>query len=174
MIHKLENPDRIAELAPADTLKRIGLAEGKVFCDIGAGTGVFTLPAVQMSGSAVYAVDISGQMREVLHGKDGGNRIQIVDSIRAVPDDCCDIALLCAVMHELDNIPDMASQISRILKEQGVLAVIEFHKCPTTMGPPMEMRLSEDDVASALKNSFSLAERFDLGENYYCLLFKKG
>jgi len=48
MNHKqieLENPERLAELSPKDTLMRIGLGEKDIICDIGAGSGIFTIPA---------------------------------------------------------------------------------------------------------------------------------
>jgi precorrin-6B methylase 2 len=63
MINKLENPARLLELAPADTLHKIGLSEGSIFCDVGAGTGVFTFPAASISNTTVYAVEISLNFR---------------------------------------------------------------------------------------------------------------
>lgn len=36
--NKLENPERLAELSPKETLMRIGLGEQDIICDIGAGS----------------------------------------------------------------------------------------------------------------------------------------
>ena len=58
-IEKLENPARIAELSPQNTLKRIGLEPGMVFADIGAGTGIFAIPAAIMTREKVFALEIS-------------------------------------------------------------------------------------------------------------------
>ena len=38
---KLENPTRMEELKPEDTLRRIGLQENHDLSDIGAGSGIF-------------------------------------------------------------------------------------------------------------------------------------
>ena len=41
-IKKFENPERIAELNPRQTLQAVGFKRGMTLCDIGAGTGLFT------------------------------------------------------------------------------------------------------------------------------------
>lgn len=58
-ISKLENPVRLAELDPAATLIRAGFRENMVLCDIGAGTGIFTFPATQISSEKIYTLEIS-------------------------------------------------------------------------------------------------------------------
>mgnify|MGYP000721131418 CR=1 FL=1 len=40
---KLEDPVRVSELDPAGTLERIGFRAGQTLCDIGAGSGLFSL-----------------------------------------------------------------------------------------------------------------------------------
>ena len=42
IIHNIDKQDRIAELSPDKTLKKIGFVAEMSFCDIGAGTGLFT------------------------------------------------------------------------------------------------------------------------------------
>lgn len=54
---KLENPARVAELSPADTLTRAGISDGDAVCDIGAGSGLFATAAAGLTHAAVYAVD---------------------------------------------------------------------------------------------------------------------
>lgn len=174
MINKLENPKRITELNPKETLIKIGLSDRSTFCDIGAGTGVFTYAAAEITAKDIYAVEISGEMREILRLKNNGQNVIIEDSAQNVPTDSCDVVLLCTVLHELDNIPDMMGEIRRILKHDGVLAIIEFHKEATPMGPPVDHRISESEtVETLMKNEFVKINRFKLGDNFYCLIFKQ-
>ena len=174
MAHKLENPKRVEELNPKYTLIRIGVSENSVFCDIGAGTGVFADAAAQITATSVYAVEVSAEMREVLRSKNHASNYVIEDSIERVPTDSCDIALMCTVLHELDDVPGMMREVRRILKRGGALAVIEFHKAPTPMGPPMVRRISELEAAKVmLENGFMQSDRFELGENFYCLVFNQ-
>ncbi len=173
MAHKLDNPARIKELAPKETLARIGLSENGALCDIGAGTGVFTYAAA-MTAKAVYAVEISAEMREILRAKNSAPNVVIEDAVENLPEASCDVALLCTVLHELEDIPGMMGQIRRVLKREGALAVIEFHKAATPMGPPVGRRISEAEAAEVLaENGFAQIDRFRLGENFYCLVFSR-
>ncbi len=172
MISKLNDPVRIAELAPAETLKKLGLKAGKVMCDIGAGTGIFTFPAAGISGSRVYAVDISPDMRAYLTAEAKGLPVEVCASVSGVPQNGADIVLLCAVLHEISDVPGLLSGIKRILKKGGTLAIIEFHKSETTMGPPMHMRIAETELISRLaRHGFTVSDRFVIGQNYYCAVF---
>ena len=44
---KFENPARLDELRPESTLRRAGFSEGMSLCDIGAGTGIFSVAAAK-------------------------------------------------------------------------------------------------------------------------------
>lgn len=174
MTHKLENPNRVAELNPKETLIKIGLSEHDVFCDIGAGTGIFTYAAAEITTNDIYAIEISGEMREILQSKNDARNVIIEASSQNIPANSSDVVLLCTVLHELKNIPDMMREIRRILKCDGVLSIIEFHKAATPMGPPAVHRISESEASETLiENEFTEIKRFKLGENFYCLVFKQ-
>jgi ubiquinone/menaquinone biosynthesis C-methylase UbiE len=147
MMNKQENPKRVEELSPPETLGRIGLKEDGAFCDIGAGTGIFTFAAAKRTKSDVYAVEIDDAMLQILQAKKlekkAGN-VRVKKNIREVPSNACDVALLCTVLHELEDPEGMMSEIKRILLPGGTLAVIEFHKRRTPLGPPEARRISPD------------------------------
>ncbi|WP_042338415.1 class I SAM-dependent methyltransferase [Desulfosporosinus youngiae] len=174
MLNKLENPERVTELNPKETLIKIGLSGHDVLCDIGAGTGIFTYAAAGITADTIYAIEISEAMREILHLKNNIPNVRIEDSVQKVPTDSCDVVLLCTVLHELDNIPAMMQEIKRIMKHNGVLAIIEFHKEVTPMGPPVERRISERETVETLSiNEFVKIKGHKLGGNFYCLVFKQ-
>lgn len=178
-IRKLENPDRIQELNPVQTLSRIGLRDGLTVADIGAGSGVFALPAAQITSGKVYVLEISDEMLEHIAGKAKNQNIANIELIKVagvhlnVADHTVDIALMVTVMHELPDCGSMLAEVKRILKEAGRLAVIEFHKRDTPMGPPIQRRMDQDELADYVqKSGFTLADSFELGENMYCLVFE--
>ena len=174
MTHRLEAPQRVLELNPRETLKRIGLRPRDAFCDIGAGTGLFTYAAAELTAGPVFAVDLSAEMREILAARNNARRVAIEDSAQRIPADCCDLVLLCTVLHELDDAPGMMEEIGRILKRSGTLAIIEFHKAPTPMGPPVPRRISEREAAALVGEAgFAPVDRFPLGENFYCLVCRR-
>ena len=172
-MHKLENPVRVAELNPSGTLRRIGLKPGGCFLDVGAGTGLFAFEAARQAAGAVYAVEISLEMLRLLEERKAAGdfeNVRVVDGVGQVPDGAGDLALLCTVLHELEQPEEVLRHIRRVLKPGGKLAVIEFHGRPTPMGPPAPFRLAEDAAARMLTGAgFQLEEAFPLGENLYCL-----
>lgn len=176
---KLENPTRLEELKPMNTLKKIGLQENHIVCDIGAGSGIFTIPAAMITRNKVYALEISDEMLSIIGEKAkvlGVTNIELIkvkDEHFNVLDDSIDIVLMVTVLHEIPNKTVFLEDVKRILMNQGKLAVIEFHKRETPMGPPVEHRIGKNVVIETLNNSgFLVDDEFDLGDNLYCLVFR--
>ncbi len=172
-MHKLENPLRVAELNPPETLRRIGLTPGDRLLDVGAGTGLFAFEAAQQTQGMVYAVEISLEMLRLLTERKesaGLQNVQVVDGIENAPDNACDLALMCTVLHELEQPERVLGHIRRILRPGGRLAVIEFHDRVTPMGPPPSHRIGSARASEMLSVAgFSAEGAFELGENLYCL-----
>jgi ubiquinone/menaquinone biosynthesis C-methylase UbiE len=179
-MHKFESPARLAELKPNDTLRNIGLKLGDVFCDIGAGTGIFTIPAVNIARSAVYAVDTSESMLAIIgrkcseQGVDNVTRINPNGYSYPIADGECDIVFMCTVFHEIDDTAALLGEISRIMGPHGKLVIIEFYEKTTPMGPPVTSRIGETKLKRiARKNGFARTNQTSLGENFYLSEFEK-
>ena len=176
MIKKLENKKRVDELSPKNTLKEIGLKKSHHFADIGAGTGIFTFAANEITDGNIYSVDTSDDARSILTKRKqelNAKNINIIDDISKIEDKVCDFALICTVLHEVDDINKMLKQIKRILKSDGTLAIIEFHKNKTPIGPPENHRLSKAEIQAFLKeNDFKYEKTKNLGENFYLITAK--
>jgi len=179
-ISKLENPIRLLELNPEETLKSVGFEEGMVLCDIGAGTGIFSVPAARISKNIIYALELSEEMIEIIENKKekfvlSNLETKKVDSdILPLNDETCDFALLVTVFHEINQKEKMLKEIHRILKYNGKFIMIEFHKKETSMGPPMEYRISSEFVKEICEsNGFKELETKSMGENLYLGRFVK-
>lgn len=176
-MHKLENPARLAELQPCATLEKLGLRDGMAFADIGAGTGIFTTAAAEITHAPIYAIDPSAGMREIMESKKNAltlDTVEILPDVSAMADQSVDLALLCTVLHEIDEQEAFLTQIAARLKPAGKLAVIEFHKYQTSYGPPPAIRISPEDVLRlAAPAGLCESERFTLGESYDCLVLQK-
>lgn len=175
-VEKLEHPDRVLELAPKQTLCKMGLLPGMVFADIGAGSGLFTLPAAQITQNTVYAVDSSNAMRNVLaeKTKQFKNSIKITDHIKNVPTGCCDMVFMCTVLHEIPSPTLFIQEVKRIGKPNSLFGLIEFYKRKTPMGPPQEKRIGEKEAEQWMNQSgYLLKEHFSLGENFYGMVFDR-
>ncbi|WP_300465351.1 hypothetical protein [Desulfobacula sp.] len=67
----------------------------------------------------------------------------------------------------------MLKQIKTILKPGGCLTVIEFKKIEGPPGPPMKIRLSEDEVEKMVTGyGFKKAKTVDIGDYNYLMTFK--
>lgn len=155
------------------------MQDNDLVCDIGAGSGIFTIPAARITRNKVYAVDINDEMLSVINRKavaEGITNIELIkvkDDHFQIMDHYIEIALLVTVLHEIHNPTVFLTEIKRILKNNGKIAVIEFHKRETPMGPPIGHRMGKDKVIDQLINiGFIVNQDFDLGDNYYCLGFQ--
>lgn len=180
-IFKFENPARMKELNPYETLKKIGFSDGMTLCDIGAGTGVFSFSAAKISNEKIFALDVMEDMLELLKKRVLEKKLNNVEVLKVdskelpVDSGTCDMVLMVTVMHEIDDKPFMIKEIKRILKEKGKLFVIEFHKKRTPIGPPENHRISENQLESICsEGNFEVVEKFSMGENFYGIVFKKG
>jgi len=179
-IFKFENPSRMKELSPYETLKKIGFSDGMTLCDIGAGTGIFSFPAADISKEKIFALDVMEDMVELLRKRALDKKVNNVEALKVyskelpVESGTCDMALMVTVMHEIDDKLFMLSEVKRILKDDGKLFIVEFHKKRTPIGPPEEHRISEDQLkAIGSEGDFEFVEKFSMGENFYGIVFKK-
>ena len=178
-IIKLESQIRIAELNPKNTLIKAGFKDDMILCDIGAGTGIFSFPATKISSKDIYALEISDSMIELLENRKAERntknlKIKKVDStILPLDNNSCDMAIIVTVLHEVENKEFMINEIKRVLKKEGKLMIIEFHKRKTPMGPPTDHRLSEERVEQICNsNGLKTIDKFSLGDNFYSVVFE--
>lgn len=178
-IAKLENPERLRELNPLGTLKKAGLKPGYVVCDIGAGSGVFSLPAASLTEREVFAVDVNKELLDALCERAEAEGIDNIIALHAdvvharIPDSTVDLALLVTVVHELEEIGTTIHALRKMLKANGKVLVVEFWDRETPMGPPLDHRISQNEVIELFDSGgFALSKSFTLGSNLYALVFK--
>lgn len=179
---KLETPSRLRELNPAGTLERIGMKAGMTLCDVGAGTGVFAIPAAALPAETVYALDVNKEALDVIDKKAREAKLHNVETVLIdgpsydVPADSCDVILLSCVLHEIpeDEREEAFSEFRRIIAPNGSLAIVEFAKDAEGFGPPRDMRIGQAQLEEfADEWGFVPKKRFELSPNLYCVVFGK-
>lgn len=180
---KLEQEGRLLELKPMETLKEFGFNSGMTFCDIGAGTGVFSFEAATISKADTYALEISDEMLEIIKKKiEIGNYFnvhakKILKNRFELVSKSIDFILLSTVFHEILEKERAAlfSEIRRVLKDNGKFLVIEFLKKETSMGPSsIERKISREEMVKiAEKYKFVETKHKILGNNLYAVEFEK-
>ncbi|WP_027187791.1 class I SAM-dependent methyltransferase [Desulfovibrio cuneatus] len=174
---KLESPVRLAELAPHICLDMLGLTPAKVFCDMGAGTGLFSF-AASPRAAQVYSLELDADLLTYMQEKAAAlgitnmHVVQGEENSLPLPAASCHAVLLCTVLHELEHPQQTLEQIRAVLRPGGTLGIIEFHKKATPVGPPEAVRVAEEDVKAQVQAAgFTLQHSRHLGENFYFLVF---
>ena len=159
--HKLEDPERLRWMPPADVIRTLGARPGMTIADVGAGTGFFTLPIAETVGPAgrVFAVDAQDAMLRHLRDKlerEGAPTNVVVACAEAdatgLPSESCDAALLANIWHELEDHGREVEEMRRILVPGGTLVVLDWrpdHVPPP--GPPADHRRQASHAESALR-----------------------
>jgi ubiquinone/menaquinone biosynthesis C-methylase UbiE len=179
---KLETPSRLRELNPVGTLERIGMKEGMTLCDVGAGTGVFAIPAAMLPAQTVYALDVNDEALRVIDTKAREAKLHNVETVLIdgpdydVPAESCDMILLSCVLHEIEEEEreEAFSEFRRIIAPNGSVAVIEFSPEAEGFGPPRDIRISQARLEEHAEEwGFTPKKRFVLSPNLYCVVFGK-
>lgn len=175
---KLENPRRVAELDPQGTLIKIGFQAGQIFCDLGAGSGLFSLAAAKMGAAKVYAVDTDAEILTDLQQRSEG-----IESLQTVPvnglpypmdDACTDWIMAATLFHEISDKQALLAEIQRILKPEGTVCLIDFIKARTPMGPSPEYRFGSQEAEELFRGyGFVKASEFNLGDDFYCQTYHR-
>jgi len=116
----------------------VGLKPGMAMADIGAGTGLFTLPFSQAVGDKgkVYAVDIAKnflthiQARAAKANAANVETIQCADRSVELPEASIDLAFICDVYHHFEFPQASLATLYKALKPGGELVLIDFKRIP--------------------------------------------
>ena len=166
--------------------KELDLQKGISFLDVACGRGAYCLAASEIVGEKgrVYGVDLWEEGIELLKAaadeKGIGNINAFVSNAgKQIPvdDHSIDVCLMATVLHDFveDQIEkEVLHEIVRVVKPNGILAIMEFMKIDGPPGPPRHIRLSPEQVEDMLTPFGFLQERIvDVGPYNYLMLFKK-
>ncbi|PAB60690.1 class I SAM-dependent methyltransferase [Anaeromicrobium sediminis] len=179
---KLDNEWRRENLPPQGTLEKLGLVADDTVADVGCGIGYFTVPAAQIVNeeNSVYALDISEEMlAEVIkRGEDAKitniHTIQTSEYDLKIPDESVSFALLANIVHEVEDKEKFLREVSRILKPKGKVAVIEWEKKETKIGPPIDHRISKEEVGQLCNDlGLHMKEELEFAQCFYGLVVVK-
>ena len=171
---------------PQSVFDHLALQKGMVFVDAGCGAGDYTLYASGILGSdgSVIALDRSRQSIDWLNSRtpEPGKAPIIAlacDITEPLPlqSKIADAVMLGTVLHirqVRDGAARLFSELRRILRPGGVLAVLECKKEEAGFGPPLHSRLSPGDVAElAVPHGFGKESELLL-EHTYLACFRAG
>lgn len=139
------------------------LKEDIIFLDAACGSGAYSIAASEYIGEngRIYSVDLWREGIENLQREIGIKQIKNIHAAIAdisinipVESRSIDMCLMATVLHDLvqDGTEEGALQeLKRVLKPNGFLAIIEFKKIEGPPGPPVQIRISPDELETMLQ-----------------------
>ncbi|MGE5361157.1 MAG: class I SAM-dependent methyltransferase [Bacteroidales bacterium] len=148
----LEAPDRDAWQRPDRVMDALGIADGSIVGDLGAGGGWFTIRLARRVGpnGIVYAEDVQPQMIEAIDRRvrrEGWRNVHVVLGTPrnpGFPADKLDAILIVEAYHEMEDPVTLLRNAARGLKPQGRIGVIDYKKDGFGPGPPVEDRVDPE------------------------------
>lgn len=166
--------------------REIQLQPGMTFLDVACGYGYYSIAAAKYVGETglIYAVDLWREGLEHLSNYIGEKNVKniqafLADVTKQIPLESAsaDICLLATVLHDFifEKTEDQVlKEIYRLLKPGGKFAVIEFKKVASKPGPPIEIRMTPEQVERKVTPyGFRLLKTVGIGEFHYLSLFEK-
>ncbi len=183
----LEAPDRDDWNKPDLIMDAIGIADGGVVADLGAGGGWFTIRLARRVGpnGIVYAEDIQPQMIEAINRRMQHEGVNNVRTVMGTPTDPrlpsgLDAVLIVDAYREMDDplrpevIRTLLTRVAAALKPQGRVGVVDFLPGGGGPGPAAEDRVSTDAVARAAADAgLKLLTRDTVPPFQFVLVFGK-
>jgi ubiquinone/menaquinone biosynthesis C-methylase UbiE len=152
-----------------------------VFMDIGCGNGFFTIPAAEQVGEngKVYALDANAEAVETVKSKAATNGLKNIVAKAAEAeetvfcDECADMVFFSIVLHDFRDPPKVLSNAKRMIKPDGTLINLDWKKKLMALGPPMQIRFSEEQAQALIKQAgFTVETVEDAGSNFYLITAK--
>jgi len=171
---------------PVRLFSELQLKKNTVLLDLACGNGSYAIAASGYIGDEgkIYAFDLWKEGIDALLRETAARRIKnihagVADISVEIPvgDNSIDVCLMATVLHDL--VEDKTEtgtlrQVGRILKPDGLLAIIEFNKVEGKPGPPVQIRLSPAELDNLLAPyGFRLFKTVEVGPFNYLAIYRK-
>lgn len=170
----------MAFLTPEHLVRELYLKPGDRVADIGCGTGVYTIALANEVGISglVYAVDVH---REALHtlastlDRKGLLNVEMLwaDAEKHIPIDAysLDAIVVSNVLFQLDSYDKFFSLISKLIKPEGQLLVVDWSDSHGGIGPHQSHVIGEEQAISiAQSHGFRVMKRLPAGDYHYAFI----
>jgi ubiquinone/menaquinone biosynthesis C-methylase UbiE len=178
----LEGPDRDQWQKPDQIMDALGIAEGSLVADLGAGGGWFTIRLARrvLPNGIVYAEDIQPQMIEAVTRRVQLEGLTNVKAVLGTANDPrlptgIDAVLIVDAYHEMEDPVALLKNVARSLKPQGRIGIVDFNSGGGGPGPEPEERVDPQAVINAAAAAgLQLSARAAVPPFQFLLVFGKG
>jgi ubiquinone/menaquinone biosynthesis C-methylase UbiE len=174
----------MAFTSPLNNLKELGLGEGMIVADLGAGGGHYSLLAAkQVGGGKVYAIDVQRGLLDKLKNQardEGLSNIEIIwanlekEHGSNLKDNSVDALIVSNTLFLVEDKKSFMKEVKRILRPGGKVLFVDWSDSFGGLGPQQENIIREDEARAIFKeNNFDLVKNLqDVGDHHYGFVAK--
>jgi ubiquinone/menaquinone biosynthesis C-methylase UbiE len=160
-------------------LKSLDFFPGQTILDAGCGNGYMAKAFAGLLNKTgkVYALDPDRQAIAVLAEETKETQIiplvGDIDKPTELKESTIDLIYISTVLHGFSKsqIEGFQKEIWRLLKPNGILAIVEIKKENTPFGPPLDMRFSPQELKELIP--LCPIKTIEAGQFFYMQIFKK-
>jgi ubiquinone/menaquinone biosynthesis C-methylase UbiE len=168
---------------PHENVLQLGLHEGMIVGDFGAGTGHYARAAAGVVGETgkVYAVDIQEDILKHLKLNSHPHHQAIIETVWGNVEqmggthlraETLDAVILANTLFQIGNRKELLVEIKRTLKAGGKLLVVDWAGSYGGMGPIKEMVVPEHAAEELfITGGFHKVKSFRAGPHHYGIVF---
>ena len=177
-----------------EIIKELKLNGDETFMDAGCGDGHNAIKILEDYNhkGTVYAVDIYDASIEDMETYKKDNNVEnlinieadITEGIQGVEDGSIDVVLLVNVFHGFKasrKLDEAVLELSRIIKDDGKIAIMDYKAWDVPNGPPTKMRSCPEDLYKLFNThnikkvylNEEIGEDIPQGKSHYLIMFKK-
>ncbi len=171
------NPDKI--------VTEFGLKEGMNAADFGCGAGYFTVLMAKLVGETgkITALDVQESPLDSVMVKAKLAGLENIQTVRSnlevlgssgLGNESQDMVLLANILFQSVKKELIIREAVRVLKNKGILIIIDWEKGGNGFGPPDNLRLDTENMKSlAIGEGLVFENKIDAGKFHYGLTFRK-
>ena len=155
-IKSLDGTTRVATLRIEEVVAAMQLQPGQIVADIGAGSGLLSVPAAKAVGprGRVFAVEIDAGFFSAIRKRADENGVANIQPVLGsftdpkLPVTTVDVAFFHDVLHHVENRREYLKTLARYLSPAGRIFVVDFEggKGPHAQQP--ELQVSREQLAT--------------------------
>ncbi len=177
-----------------EILDELNLNGSELIMDAGCGDGHISIKLLNeyITSGVVYAVDIYDASIEDMEKFKSDINIQNLINIQAditqkiieIDDETLDIILMVNVFHGFKasrKIDEAVNELSRLIKKDGKIAIMDYKKWDVPKGPPTQFRSSPEELEKIFNKhnldmiylNEDIGEDIPEGKSHFLIIFKK-
>lgn len=177
-----------------EILGELNLGGDETFMDLGCGDGYIAIKAINdyLHEGTVYAVDVYNLAIEELDAYKDENNVEnlinieadVTEGISDVDDGKIDVILMLNVFHgfaDVETRDKVIDELSRLINDNGRIAIMEFKPIEWSFGPPTEIKCSPVELEEIFSKhglkkvhlNENMGQKSSEDTSHYMIIFEK-